>query len=265
MRKASAPTLFALGLLVLAVLGGATFGIVQLTGLDDDGDGGAVATTTTPTSDPGLAADQVAVTGTATAITVEGAVISDVVVPTVVTPSAGLSAGARIAGALVDGELATIAWDAGRPLTLAAETPLRLHPAPVNLAAIPGAIVVTFVDDSVHAVVPGDYEIDASVAVTTTGLGQPRDSVTFTATDDTTVVFTGGANGAMAPGPISATGPGRVLLQGTFQVRHPDGTVTEATSVELPTGSFRLAFAPLEDGTGYVVSDALLEGATIAT
>lgn len=271
MHKASAPILFLVGLLVLAVVGGATFAVGSVVGLGDDDDGPAepvlAAEPTTTTSTAPLADDQVVVTGVATAVTVEGAVLGgvEVVLPTISTPSAGLGSGARFEGAVVDDETAAIAWDAGRPLDFGDATPLRLRPAVVDLAAAPGGVVVTFPDGEAIPVVPGGYEIDAPVAVTTTGLGSPRDSVTFTATEATTVAFTGSASGTMPVGAVSATGPGRVVLQGTFEVRRPDGTTATATAVELPSGSFRIAFTPTADGAGFTLDDALLEGAVVVS
>lgn len=265
MRKASAPTLFVVGLLVVAAVGGITFGVASVAGVGDDDVAAPVATT--PTSDPDLTAAQVTVTGTATSINIQGAVLpADVIVPAVVTPSAGLGAGARFEGVLVDGEPASVSWDAGRPLALGADTPLRLRAGtPLGILATPAGVVVAFVDGVAYAVVPGDYRIEAPVAVTTTGLGSSVEALTFTAGDASTVAFTGGANGTMPASELSATGPGSVSLQGTFEVHHPDGTVQGATDVALPAGSFRLAAAPTADGTGFTLTDALLEGLIIVS
>ena len=268
-RKASAPTLFLVGLLVLAAVAGVTFGVGTVAGLDDDDDdGGAVDATVvpTPTSDPDLTAAQVTVTGTATAIGIQGAVLpTDVVLPTITTPSAGLGSGARFEDVLVDGEPATVSWDAGRPLTMGVDTPLQLRAGtPVGVLATATGVVIAFVDDLAYPIVPGDYRIDAPVAVTTTGLGSPETSVIFTAGETSTVAFTGQASGTMPFGPLAATGPGAVSLQGTFEVHRPDGTVQAATSVVLSTGSFRLAATPTADGTGFELTEALLEGPVTA-
>jgi hypothetical protein len=262
-RKASAPTLFLVGLLVLAAVAAITFGVASVAGLDDDDPGIDEGATPTPTSDPTLAASESTITGIATAIGIDGAVFAeDVLAPEVVTPSAGLGSGARFEGVLVDEEAAAISWDAGRPLTMAAATPLRLAPAlPFNLLATPTGTTIGFVDGVAYPVVAGAYEIDAPVAVTTTGLGRAEESVDFTAGEGATVAFTGGATTSVAPGPLAITGPGHVTLQGTFEVHRADGTVQQATSVELPEGSFRIALAPTADGTGFQLTDALLAGA----
>lgn len=280
MRKASAPTLFLVGLLVLAVTAGATFGIGSLAGLDDDevaagaappdgGDNGDNGDDDepTPTSDPALRATQVAVTGTATGIVVEGAVVEgmEVVLATITTPAAGMGSGASFADVVVGGDAAAITWDAGRPLDFGDATPLRMRPRAIDLLAGVEGVIVGFPEGEAVPIVPGDYEIDAPVAVTTTGLGRPRDSVTFTATEASTVAFTGDAGGVMAVQPIAATGPGRVELRGAFTVRRADGTRTEATTVSLPSGSFRLRLTPTADGLGYALDDVLLEGEVVAS
>ena len=260
-RTASAPKLFLIGLLAVGVVGAVALGVGTLAGVGDEGLPDPAAAT--PTSNPALTADQVSVTGVATGITLEGAVLPEIAVSGVATPSAGLGSGARFADVVVDGDPATIVWDAGRPLVFAAATPLRLRPAPLTLTAAAEGTAFTFVDDSVHAVLPGDYEIDTSVAVSTGGLASPEDSVTFSAGEASTVAFTGSAFSAMPPATIAATGPGRVVLLGTLQLHRPDGTTTAVSSVELPSGSYRVSFAPSATG-GYDLTEALLEGAVTA-
>jgi hypothetical protein len=265
-RKASAPTLFLVGLLVLVAVAGVTFGVGTVAGIgDEETDVGEAVETTTPTSNPDLAPTESTVTGIATAIGVQGAVLAqEVVAAEVLTPSAGLGAGARFESVLVDDEAAAITWDAGRPLTFAAATPLRIGPdLPFDLFAIPAGIAIGFVDGQAYPVVAGTYEITAPIAVTTTGLGRARESVTFSTAEGTTVAFTGSATTNIPPGPLAVTGPGHVALQGTFEVHRADGTVQTATTVELPEGSFRLAFTPTADGTGFELTEALLAGAIV--
>jgi hypothetical protein len=267
-RKASAPTLFLVGLLVLLAVAGVTFGVGTVAGLgDEETDVGEAVETTTPTSNPDLAPTESTVTGIATAIGVQGAVLAqEVVAAEVLTPSAGLGAGARFESVLVDDDAAAITWDAGRPLTFAAATPLRIDPdLPFDLFAIPAGIAIGFVDGQAYPVVAGTYEITAPIAVTTTGLGRARESVTFSTAEGTTVAFTGSATTNIPPGPLAVTGPGHVTLQGTFEVHRADGTVQTATTVELPEGSFRLAFTPTADGNGFELTEALLAGAIIVT
>lgn len=253
--------LFLIGLLVAAVIGGATFGIGALVGLgdDDDGDDAAAADTTLPPEDVVLAANQVSITGVATTIAVVDAQLAEIAIPAVTSPELG-AASAQFEAAIVDGEDSAIAWDAGRPLVFGAETPLRLDPAPMSLLANQAAIVLAWVDGSVHQVLPGDYAIEAPVAVSTGGLASPHDRVDFSANDGTTVAFTGAAASTLAAQPLTVTGPGQVILEGALRITHPDGRIDDATRVELPTGSFRLSLSPRADGGGYDLTDVLLEG-----
>lgn len=264
MRKASAPTLFLVALLVAAAIGGATYGVAAVVGVDDDDDEVASTTTTAPVDAAVLAADQVAVSGTAVTIAVVDAQLDEVAVPAVTTPAAGLGAGATFEAALVDGEDSAIVWDAGRPLVFGADTPLRIDPAPLSLLANQAAILLAYVDGSVHRILPGDYQIAAPVAVSTGGLATSHDTIGFTATDGTTVSFTGAAASTIAPTAMAVTGPGQVIIEGALRIRHPDGRIDDVTRVELPQGSFRLSFSPRADGGGYDLTEALLEGA-IAT
>jgi hypothetical protein len=260
--------LFLVGLLVVAAIGGVTFGIAAVLGVGDDSgggdDGGVVGGGTTSSTVPvALAADQVSVTGVATNLTIYGAVVDEIIADTITVPSAGLTSSGTFEGALVDGDDSTIVWDAGRPLAFAPSTPLRLRPAPVNLTIGPDSMNVAFPDDSVHRVEPGDYTINAPTAVSSGGLGRPMDTVSFTANDDTTVKFTGSASATILPLAMTARGPGQVGLEGTFQVVHPDGTVEDATQIGLPGGSFQITFTPNADGSGYDLSNVILEGGVV--
>ena len=265
MRQVSGAVLFLLGIAVLVVVAGAAAVVVDVAGLaEEDARKGRAPTSSVTTARPGLAASQVAVTGTATTVTIEGAQIGELVLGGVTTPTAGLGSGARFEDVVVDGEPVTISWDAGRPLVMAASTPLRLGPAPVVLAASVEGVRVTLFDGGVYDVVAGEYQLDTPVAVTGSGLGQARDSVRFTAVDATTVVFSGGATADLPAGPVQATGPGHVVLEGDLELRRPDGVVAAVTRVELPTGSFRIAFEAAADGSGVALTEALLEGPVTA-
>lgn len=268
MRKASAPILFLVGLLVIAAIGGVTFGIGALLGVgdDDDDDGGddvAAGETTVPPEEAALAGDQVRVSGVATSVAVVDAQIDELAIPAVTTQEEG-AGGAQFEAALVDGEDSAIVWDAGRPLVFRGDTQLRIDPAPMSMLANQAAIVIAWVDGSVHEVLPGDYSIEAPVAVGSEGVATPHDRLDFTAHEGTTVSFTGQAASTLPPQPMIVNGPGNVVMEGALRITHPDGRVDDVTRVELPTGSFRLSFSPRADGAGYDIGEALLEGA-IAT
>ena len=118
---------------LLAVLGlaaGVTVGGYNLwehavstrTGADDNGgviaggcdDVGADDRTTRP-----LLPTQVTVTGTVTALHIEGAVLPPLALPlTITTPERGEGSGATIKAITVDGKPSGIEWDAGLPLKL---------------------------------------------------------------------------------------------------------------------------------------------------
>ena len=162
---------------------------------------------------------------------------------------------------VVDGDPAAIAWDAGRPLVFAAATPLRLRPAPLTLTAAAEGTALTFVDDSVHAVLPGDYEIDTSVAVSTGGLASPEDSVTFSAAEASTVAFTGSAFSAIAPGERSPPpAPDGWCCRAPCSCTAPTARPPRSSSVELAE---RLVprVVPPSATAGYDLTEALLEGA----
>ena len=258
MRKVSAPVLFLAGLLVIAAVAAATFGVVQALGLDDDDvavDDPSIGGGGDP-SETALAPNQVEVTGIATGITVEGATLDLVETPLVVTAPEGTGSG-TLTDVEVDGQLTDIAWDAGRPFDLQGAG--GLEPQALNLFAAPTAITVGFPDDVVNLFVPGSYGLETPVAIGRGGLGRPQQSVAFEATVESTLVFRGGATTSILPRELTLESAGRVLLEGTFRVRRPDGTEAEVAGVELPAGEYRITATPRPDASGYDV-EALLQG-----
>ena len=258
--------LFVVGLLIVAAVAAATFGVVKALGLDEDdvraggpavSDGGGE----TDGDDPGqieLLDDQVEVTGTATGITVEGAAFDRIDTPLVVdTRGQGEGAGGTLHDVEVDGELTDVVWDAGRPFDLRGDG--GIIPQSMNLFAAPTGITIGFPDNGVNELVEGSYGLETPVAIGRGGLARPQDAVAFEATVESTLVFRGGASTLIAPRVLEFEAGGRVLLQGTFQVRRPDGTTVDAVGVELPTGGYRLTATPKPDGTGYDLV-ALLQG-----
>ena len=258
--------LFLAGLLVLAAVAGATFGVVKALDLDDgDVEAGGPAVTVadggggTPESpEIELLDDQVEVTGTATGITVEGAAFDRIDTPLLVNTAARGQGGGTLTDVEVDGQLTDVAWDAGQPFDLRGDG--GIIPQAMNLFAAPAGITVGFPDNSVNEIVPGSYGLETPVAIGRGGLARPQDAVAFEATVESTVVFRGGASTAIAPRELAFEAGGRVLLEGTFRVRRPDGTTADAVGVELPEGAYRLTATPRPDGTGYDVV-VLLQGA----
>jgi hypothetical protein len=218
-----------------------------------------------PGDDPAqvvLLDDQVEVTGTATGITVEGARFDQIDTPLVVTTAERGEGGGTLTDVEVDGEITDVAWTAGTPFDLRGVG--GIQPQAMNLFAAPAGITIGFPDGSVNGLAEGSYGLESPVAIGRGGLARPQDAVAFEATVESTLVFHGGATTSIAPRELSFEAGGRVLLEGTFQVRRPDGAVADAVGVELPDGAYRLTATPRPDGTGYDVV-VLLQGAVNVT
>lgn len=261
--------MFSIGLAVVLAVAGVTFVVAQALGVDDDGlgsgpptvdDGGVVG----PSGEAVLRADQVEVTGVAVGVTIEGATLEQLDTPLVVTTSQqGNGAGATLTDVEVDGQITDVVWDAGRPFNLEGAS-LGIRPQSLNLFAAPAAITVGFPDGLVNELVAGSYGLETPVAIGRGGLARSQDAVAFEATVESTIVFRGGATMSLLPRELQFESGGRVLLQGTLQVRQPDGTTHEATGVELPEGAYSLTATPRPDGTGYNIR-ALLQGPVTVT
>jgi hypothetical protein len=263
-RHTSAPALFLGGLLLVLAVGGATAGVTVLLDLGDD-DRSAIEPGDDGSTGPSeLLEDQVAVTGLAVGVTVQGATFERLDTPlTVTTPAPGGGAGATLHDVEVDGDPTEVVWDAGRPFDLQGAG-LGIIPRSLNIFAAPTAITVGFPDEEVHELVSGAYGLQTPVAVGRGGLAIPQQAVAFEATVESTIVFRGGATTSILPRPLEFESAGRVLLQGILEVRRPDGSTIAATAVELPEGGFRLACTPRPDGTGYDV-EVLLQGDVTVT
>jgi len=157
---------------------------------------------------------------------------------------------ATIEGAIVDGERAAIVWDGGRPFRLSGDGAIDLGPTHVEM----GVGSVFWSIDGLRILVPGSYRLDTPVAVGAGGLARPRDTVEFTADEETTIDTTGGS--AVQRGlPVHLEGPGTFSADGRFSVRTRDGTV-EATHLEFGPGPFVVDVAA--DGTFTAVFNGVL-------
>lgn len=257
--------LFLAGLGIVGVVAALTFGVALALGLDDDDvagddptlDGDAPSGTTPPVeAEAPLAEDQVAVTGFANGITVEGGTIERIDTPFVVEGGGGR--GATITDVEVDGQLTDVVWDGGRDFDLQAGG-LGVEPSQVNLFAAPTSITIGFPDEMAHSFVPGVYGLRTPAAIGRGGLADAQDAVAFAATVESALAFRGGATTSMLPRRLTIEAAGRVLVQGDLEVRRHDGVTVRAAGVELPEGQYRVTFTPRADGTGYDV-DALLQG-----
>lgn len=147
--------------------------------------------------------------------------------------------GATIEGAIVDGQRSTIVWDGGRPFQLSGSGAIDLGPTHVELGV--GALFWPI--DGIRLLTPGEYRVDTPIAVGAGGLARPRDSVTFTANEETTLETTGGATVLRGPQVLHLEGPGSFTAEGTFSIKTRDGTRT-ATKVAFGPGSFVVDLQP---------------------
>ncbi len=199
------------------------------------------------------------VTGTVTLLHAEPGTLDPLPLPLeIVTPERGGGGGADFEGVTVDGEAAAIGWDAGRPLELEGEGgALVLDPVIVDVDA--NGILVSL--DGTQGVAPGDYQIVTPVAVGSTGLAEPVDSVAFVAADGATVTFRGGATTTLEPRTLALRGPGAVVFEGALTVERADGTV-EAARVDFASAPFEITLTPAEGG--YTI-EAILQGPVVTS
>lgn len=235
MRKKSAPGLGWLvgSWAVAVVVGGAAYVIT-----DDSSSvrpfGPPVVTVTSIHTTVVLPEGQAEVSGTLT-----GFIADDANGPPLSLPIEIPTGGATIEGAIVDGERSTIVWDGGRPFELSGSGGIDLGPTHVELGV--GALFWPL--DGIRVLAPGEYRIDTPVAVGSGGLARPRDTVTFTATDDTTLETRGGATVVRPRQQLHLEGPGSFTATGTFTVKTRDGT-RSATTMRFGPGPFLVDLAP---------------------
>jgi hypothetical protein len=216
-------------------------------------DDGGQATASTGTTDgggevpagPGL----VKVTGTITAMHLEGAVLDPRTVPTplTLTSERGMGNGAELTGVDVAGKPSVIVWDGGRPFVLASGPGVELDPVVVDLGT--DGVRLTL-GDGAHTIQPGTYQLNTPVAVggaSTTP--SARDAVAFQAgpnalleaKGDTALVFPHTGT------PVHLKGPGNVHLVGTLTItRGKDHR--SARSVDLSAAPFTLILTPITGG-----------------
>ncbi|HZQ28887.1 MAG TPA: hypothetical protein VFA94_14415 [Acidimicrobiales bacterium] len=208
--------------------------------------------------EPGLRAGQTEVTGTITFLRAESADAPPLPLPLTLTVAERGVGGATISGAVVGGKKASIVWDGGTPLVLAAAGSgfLDVAPAPVEISA---AGIKWFLDGHPGGFAPGQYAAEAPVAVGVAGLATPRDGADFTAGPGTALVTHGGTTVKLALSPLVLQGPGLVRLEGQLKLRTTEATAT-ATSLRFSDGPYRVQVTP---GPAGLVVSALFQGARI--
>ena len=245
-------------LAIVALVAGATVGAYRAwdrathTRESDSGvlTGDVGPTSTLPPDAPAPAEGQVLVTGTITSAHFEGAIPGQLNTPITVTTAERGAGGATITPVLVNGTSTSIEWlPSGAPLPLESDAGnLALDPVTVDVTD-----AITMLLDGVHGFAPGTYKIGTSVAVGST----PRDSVTFIATDQSTISFRGTASTTVDS--LSTWGSGNLTLHGALTVAHPDRTTTSTSVISLHNGAYRIDVTPVEGGFSVT---ALLIGPT---
>lgn len=180
---------------------------------------------------------------------IDGFVADDAVGAPIPMPIELESGGATIEDAIIDGERSAIVWDGGRPFRMSGTGAIDLGPTRVEMGM--GATYWTL--DGLRVLSPGEYRIDTPVAVGSGGLARPRDSVSFTADEETTIDTLGGVVGRGLP--VHLEGPGSFRADGAFRIRTRAGTI-DATRLEFGPGPFLVDIGA--DGTFTAVFNGAL-------
>jgi hypothetical protein len=171
---------------------------------------------------------------------------------TITIPNRG-QGGANITGVTVAGQSMAISWYGGQPLPVSGGAGIDLAGAPVTVGA--GGITWDL-DGAPRAILPGHYFLGAPVAVGSRGLATPRDSISFDAGAKATITTSGHAVVHLPVAAVHIDGPGRVTLQGDFEVRTSAGS-RRATRIEFGPGSYAIDVSPAPGG---LVINATLQG-----
>ncbi len=201
------------------------------------------------------------ITGTVTVMHLELAVPEPRALPSPITITAnrGFGNGGTLTGITVDGAAATIAWDAGRPFVIASGGALMLDPVRMDLT--PEGVRLNLAD-GVHGFSPGTYHLDTPVAVGTSGVASPRETVVFQATAESRFEPRGDAALFLDASAVRRlVGPGTVHLEGTFELTGASGT-RAVTTLDATEGPFEITLTPQGDGRWQI--DARLGGGITA-
>ncbi|MGQ0433048.1 MAG: hypothetical protein ACT452_11660 [Microthrixaceae bacterium] len=187
------------------------------------------------------------VEGTVTALHLKGALPDprEVALPLTVTAERGFGNGGELTAVLVDGRSSTIVWDGGRPFVLAAGDGLIPDPTVVDL--LPNGVRLSL-GGVTHRLASGTYRLDTPVAVGTSGVATPRDSVTFEASAESRFEAHGDANLVLGREQARRViGVGRVELTGSLDLTHRSGT-RPTTALTVDRAAFDLTLTPIGDG-----------------
>lgn len=230
------------------------------------GDGQQVTAGPDPSATKGpvisvLAADQSMVSGTATRVVGTKIDAPALPVPLTLTVVRGGGTKAEFSGGALGGKNVTLTWDGGRPLPLTGRGSIDLN-GPIDVEVTPRGATYAL-DGQSRLLTPGSYAFGATVAVIPTNgtLGLPKDDARLEvpAGAAASVLTKGDVRVAVAAGPLQLRGPGRLVLEGAFEVTTRSG-VRQATKITFGPGAFELNLAP--QGGGYRIERALLQGPT---
>jgi hypothetical protein len=196
---------------------------------------------------------QAFVRGTAERVVAEQAQVQALKTPLTITAVERGEGRLEIEQAIVGGRRVTISWDGGTPLPLSGGGELVLGATYVEVGP-EGAMYR--LDGAPRRFTAGTYTAGAAVGVGEAGIAAPRDSVRFTADDQTVLVSRGGVVVRRDPAPLDLLGPGAVLVEGSLDVQWPDRR-QEVTRVTFDGGPYRVTVTP---GGGRTSIDAIFQG-----
>ncbi len=209
-----------------------------------------------PAAGPGAivpSASQAFVTGEVTRLVADDAQVAEPLTsPFTITAVEQGTGSAIIDKALVGGKRTTISWGGGTPLPITGAGGLELGPVHLEVDARGVALRI----DGTWSFVPGTYRAGASVAVGTAGLATSRDSVEFTADEQTVFTGRGGVVVRRDLRRVELKGPGKLSISGRLQVQTPDSK-RAAGSVTFGPGPFTLTLVP---ATGGLTIESVLQG-----
>lgn len=239
------------------------FGLAAIMGPSPAGDGQQVTTGTGPVPKSGseatLASDQSVVTGTISRLVGTKVDAPALPLPLTMTVVRGGGTKAEFSGGAVAGKGATLSWDGGRPLPLTGQGSLDFNgPVTVEITAAGASWAL---DGGSRLLTPGSYTFGATVAVSPLngGLGQPKSGARLDVAPGAaaSVATRGDVRVATPPKAVKLKGPGRLVLEGTFEVRTRSGT-RQARKITFGLGAFEIDLVP--DPAGVKVDHALLQG-----
>jgi len=203
--------------------------------------------TTTTKVDLDDAAGALEVHGEVTVVHVTGAVPEPRTIgtPLTIVSDRGFGNGADVTRISIAGKPSSIVWDGGRPFVLSSGKGLTLGPVTVDLDE--DGLHCTLGRDA-HRFQPGTYQLDTPVAIGEAGVATGRESVQFTADDQSQLEAHGNAALVLPPeDQHTFLGSGQAHLEGTLVVDGGDGGQRTAI-LDLSNGDFDLTFSPTESG-----------------